>query len=166
MISLKEWMEIANYRITEGGDYYGFNGIAYSLSSWNGDQNGHSLEIIFDPKTQVVYQVEACDYKNQRAYRLTNPDAPKDDKSNQAWDNVNWIDLETDEDWLEKAEAICMGVEYDTRVQVPLDLDREQMFELMKMAHESDLTLNEFVEDLLREFLKKEDVMFGSPNGA
>jgi hypothetical protein len=37
---------------------------------------------------------------------------------------------------------------------------------MMQMAHERDITLNEFVEHLLREFLKKEDVMFGSPNGA
>ena len=67
---------------------------------------------------------------------------------------------------MEKAQAIVNGTEYDTRVQVPLELDDDTMFQMMRMAHERDLTLNEFVEDLLREFLKKEGVMFGSPNGA
>ena len=54
MITLKEWMEIVNYRITEGSDFtwscYGDN--AYCLDSWDGDQNGSSFTIIFDTKTQ------------------------------------------------------------------------------------------------------------------
>ena len=41
MITLKEWMELVDYRITEGSDYcwscYGPD--AYSLDSWNGDQD-------------------------------------------------------------------------------------------------------------------------------
>ena len=52
MITLKEWMEIVDYRITEGSGYqwqcYGPN--AYCLDSWNGEQDGHSLSIIFDTK--------------------------------------------------------------------------------------------------------------------
>ena len=71
MITLKEWMEVANYRITEGSDYYAYGG-AYALSSWSGDQDGYSLEIVFDQKTQEVYEVQACDYKHNRAYRLIN----------------------------------------------------------------------------------------------
>ena len=174
MITLKEWMEVANYRITEGSDYYAYGG-AYALDSWNGEQDGHSLTIIFDTKTQEVYEVQAHDYVNQRAYRLINTDYAKKNKKEsrkrgvsrkEAWDDVDYVDLETNEDFLEKAQAIVNGIKYDTRVQVPLDLDDDTMFRMMKMAHERDLTLNEFVEDLLREFLKKEDVMFGSPNGA
>ena len=54
----------------------------------------------------------------------------------------------------------------DRTETIELDLTDAELLVLFKMAHERDLTLNEFVEDLLREFLKKEDVMFGSPNGA
>jgi hypothetical protein len=177
MISLKQFMETVNYRITEGSDYgwqcYGHD--AYMLDSWNGDHDGHSLTIIFDTKTQEVYEVQAHDYVNERAYRLINPDYAKKNKKEarnrdvnrkEAWDDVNYVDLETDEDFLEKAQAIVDGTDYDTRVQVPLELDDDTMFQMMKMAHERDLTLNEFVGELLREVLKKEDVMFGSPNGA
>lgn len=170
-------METVNYRITEGSDYgwqcYGHD--AYMLDSWNGDHDGHSLTIIFDTKTQEVYEVQAHDYVNERAYRLINPDYAKKNKKEarkrdvnrkEAWDDVNYVDLETDEDFLEKAQAIVDGTDYDTRVQVPLELDDDTMFQMMKMAHERDLTLNEFVGELLREVLKKEDVMFGSSNGA
>ena len=56
MITLKRWMELVNYRITEGSDYgwscYGNN--AYSLSFWNGihGDGGFSSNIIFDTKNQ------------------------------------------------------------------------------------------------------------------
>ena len=166
MITLKEWMEVVNYRITEGSNFmwdcYGPD--SYSLDSWSGSQDGHSFTVIFDTKTQVVYEVQSHDYRTQRAYRLVNPDfqSERDIEStdrnvslNQAWDEVNYVDLESDDDWFQKALAIEAGEDYDTRVTVPLDLDEHEMFTLMKMAHERDLTLNEFVEEILREQLTR-----------
>lgn len=155
MITLKEWMEIVDYRITEGGDYNLFSPNAYALTSWNGDQNGYSLEIIFDQLTQEVYCVEACDYKHQRAYRLFNPDHVGVDTNKEAWDDVDWITLEVDDDWMQKALSIVAGEEYDTRVSVPLDLDDDLVFSMMKMAHERDITFNELVEDLLQQAIEE-----------
>ena len=166
MITLKEWMEVVNYRITEGSNFmwdcYGPD--SYSLDSWNGEHEGHSFTVIFDTKTQVVYEVQSHDYRTQRAYRLVNPDfaserniesADRNVALNEAWDGVNYIDLEEDDDWFQKALAIEAGEDYDTRVTFPLDLDEHEMFTLMKMAHERDLTLNEFVEEILREQLTR-----------
>jgi hypothetical protein len=176
MITVKDFMETVDYKITEGSQYcwlcYGND--AYRLDSWNQDQEGHTVSIVFDTRTQEVYEASAYDYKRNRAYRLINPDyksahddeaAGRDVDINQAWDDVNYIDLETDEDFLEKADAIVAGKDYDTRVEVPLTLPDDQMFELMKMAHEADLTLNQYVEKLLRqviedhEFVKELDSM-------
>lgn len=164
MITLKEWMEVVDYRITEGSNYlwdcYGHN--AYSLDSWNGEQEGHSFSIIFDTKTQLVYEVQAHDYKNERAYRRCNPVTQlgmeieagnRGINKNQAWDEVNYVDLEDDDDWIQKAIAIAAGEDYDTRVSIPLDLDDDVLLKLMKMAHERDLTFNEFIEGVLREQL-------------
>jgi hypothetical protein len=166
MITLKEFMEVVDYRITEGSNYmwdcYGPD--SYSLDSWNGEQEGHSFTIIFDTKTQEVYEVQSHDYRSQRAYRLCNPayqaemEIEAGDRSvnkKQAWDEVNYIDLESDDDWFQKAIAIAAGEDYDTRVTLPLELDDTEMFTLMKMAHERDLTFNEFVEDILREQLNR-----------
>jgi hypothetical protein len=166
VITLKEFMEICNYRITEGSDYqwecYGPN--AYTLDSWNGDQDGHSFSIYFDTKTQEVYEVQIHDYRNQRAYRMINPEFVKKHKKEakrreveykEAWDDVNYIDLEVDDDWIQKALAVEAGEVYDTRVSVPLVLDRDQMYDLMTMAHERDMTLNELVEFILREEIKR-----------
>lgn len=162
MITLKDFFEVVDYRITEGSDYgwdcYGYS--AYCLDSWNGDQDGHSLSVIFDTKTQVVYEVQAHDYANNRAYRIINPEfkaahsieaQSRSVAENEAWDDLSYVDLETDEDFLEKARAIVAGEYYDTRVDVPLTLEKEQMYDLMVLAHEADMTLNEFVEKVLRE---------------
>jgi hypothetical protein len=167
MITLKEFMEVVEYRITEGSDYTWdcFGPKPYSLSAWNGDQSGWSFNITFDTETQDVYSVEACDYKNNRAYRLINPDWIDNyndyadrfnpEYKNQAWDDTDFVDLETKEDWLEKARAIISGEDYDTRVSVPVDFTDEELLTYMKMAHDRDMTFNEFVEMALREVIEK-----------
>jgi hypothetical protein len=154
MITLKQFMETVNYRISEGSDWNGFAPGAYSLDSWNGNQDGHSLCIIFNTKDQTVYSVQACDYKRNRAYRFTHPDHRKD-LDQEAWDDVNWCDLETEEDWLEKAQAIVDGRDYDTRVQIPLELGEDELFQLMSMAHEQDITLNRLVEQIIQQVIDK-----------
>jgi len=169
MITMKEWMELVGYRITEGSDYgwqcYGPN--VYQLDSWNGEQDGHSFSIIFDTRDQTVYEVQAHDYVHNRAYRMINEDYAKKMKKeakrrdvdrNEAWDEVNYVDLEVDDDFIQKCLAIREGRDYDTRVVVPLELEDDQMFELMKMAHEQDITLNQLVEQLLRRVIEEESL--------
>ena len=164
MITMKEWMELVNYRITEGSDYcwqcYGTN--AYHLDSWNGDQDGHSFTIIFDTKDQTVYEVQAHDYVHNRAYRMINEDFRKKNKKeakrravnkDEAWDDVNYVDLDVDDDFIQKCLAIRAGEDYDTRVQVPVDFSDEELLQYMKMAHERDMTFNQFVEEALRHAL-------------
>ncbi len=161
MITLKQWMEIVNYRITEGSDFgwncYGHK--AYMLDSWNGEQDGHSFTIIFDTETPMVYEVQAHDYVHNRAYRMINPLYKEAQKAkvrdmgefaDMAWDDVDYIDLEVDSDWLEKATAIYDGEDYDERVQVPIDFTDEELLKYMKLAHERDMTFNAFVEEALR----------------
>jgi len=161
MITMKEWMELVNYRITEGSDYgwqcYGSD--VYQLDSWNGEQDGHSFTITFDTRDQTVYEVQAHDYVHNRAYRMVNQDFAKkmkkeakkrDVDKDQAWDEVNYIDLEVDDDFIQKCLAIREGKDYDTRVEVPIELDDDTMFALMKMAHEHDITFNKLIENVLR----------------
>jgi len=161
MITLKEWMEIVDYRITEGSGYqwqcYGPN--AYCLDSWNGEQDGHSLSIIFDTKTQEVYEAQVHDYQRNRAYRLTNPDylSDRDDEARargvnkqEAWDDLEYVDLDVDDDFIQKALSIVADEDYDTRVQVPVDFSDEELLEYMKLAHQRDITFNQLVEEALR----------------
>ncbi len=165
MISIKEFMEIVDYRITEGSDYqwHCFGHDAYRLDSWNGDHEGHTFSILFDTRNQTVYQVEAFDYKRERAYRMTNPefkdafDSECQDRDvlDTAWErddgsSVNYVDLDVDDDFIQKCLAIKADEDYDTRVQVPVDFSDEELLVYMKMAHERDMTFNQFVEMALR----------------
>jgi len=159
MISLKEWLDLADYRITEGSDYNFFSEHAYSLSSWNGEHDGYSLEIIFDQQTQIVYAVEACDYKHNRAYRLINADYADLDYDKNAWDDIKWVDLDVNNDFIEKALAIKSGEDYDTRVTIELDLPHDLLHELMLKAHEADMTLNDFFLKLLQTAMDNRELL-------
>ena len=171
MVSMKEWMELIDYKITEGGVYgwscYGSN--AYRLDSWNGahGKGGYSFSIVFSTeKAQTVYEVSAYDYTNERAYRIINPDyaeqhskeaQSRDVLANQAWDDVDYVDLDVDDDFFQKALAIRDGEDYDTRVSVPVDFSDEDLLQYMKLAHERDMTFNEFVEEALRQAIQSHD---------
>lgn len=163
MITMKEWMELVDYKITEGSEYgwscYGPN--AYTLDSWNGvhGTGGYSFSIVFSTKSQKVYEVSMCDYTNDRAYRMINPkNQTKHSKEafnrgvnlNEAWDDVEYVDLDVADDFIQKALAIRAGEYYDTRVQVPVDFSDEELLQYMKLAHERDMTFNELVEEALR----------------
>lgn len=161
---LKDWLEIVDYRITEGYEYTWncFGGIAHGLSHWDdADQDNPSFSIIFDRGDQTVYQMEAHDYRNKRSYRWTNPNY-RDEYADEcrvhniddvAYDGVSFVDLETEEDWINKAKAIYNGEEYDTRVSIPVDFTDEELLTYMKLAHERDMTFNQFVEEAIRNMI-------------
>jgi hypothetical protein len=168
MISIKEWMELVDYKITEGDTYgwqcYGPN--AYQLNSWNGvhGKGGHSFSIVFSTKSQKVYEVSMCDYTNDRAYRMINTKFQEKHRKeamergvnlNEAWDDVDYVELDVVDDFIQKALAIRAGEDYDTRVQVDVDFSDEELLKYMKMAHEHDMTFNELVEEALRHAISE-----------
>lgn len=164
MILLKEFFSLCNYKITGGWKYqwHCFGPNAYALES---EGANYFMQIVFDTENQIPYCAEICDYRRDRAYRIINPFyRRKHDQecierrvNDTAWDCVKWIDLETKEDFIEKATAIQSGLDYDTNVQVPLDLDKEELHELMLRAHERNQTLNELVREILEEFIEEKN---------
>ena len=165
---MKEWMELVDYKITEGDTFgwrcYGPN--AYQLSSWNGLHNkgGWSFNIVFSTKTHKVYEVTVCDYTNDRAYRMIAEDKQskhrkeakaRDVNLNEAWDDVNYVDLEVDDDFIQKCLAIKAGEDYDTSVSVPIDLPDDLLMFAFKAAHAENMTFNDWMNQMLREFIDR-----------
>jgi hypothetical protein len=159
MLSLRDFFELIDYRITEGSDYgwqcYGGHAHAIDCAADN-----YGLTVIFDRQDQTVYEVTVCDYRNDRAYRMIDPDyaaahgAEAQERgvdADQAWDEAKYVDLETEEDFVEKARAIIAGEDYDTRISIPIDLPEHELLELFKMAHARDMTFNEFVVEIVTE---------------
>lgn len=123
------------------------------------------VSAVFNTETQEVYEVSvdidtSIWQPDVRPYRWMNPEYKQDylDEAksrnvdpNQAWDDVKWYDLDSAEDFLEKAIAIFNGDDsFDRRVQVPLDLSDEDILRIALMAHERDITLNQMVEEILQ----------------
>ena len=138
MITLKDFMECTQYRITEGAQYQWeiFGPDAYCLDYWNGSHdNGVDINCVFDTKTQFVYEFQAWDYARGKEYRWIHPGyiegyvaeaGRRRVNYRQSFDDKEFIDLDMAEDILEKASAIVAGEDYDTRILVPLELADEE----------------------------------------
>lgn len=163
MISVEDFTRAINFRITGGSQFCWncFSPDARYIDSDDSenDNSRYSANIIFGSPNFTVFLAEVHDYKTERSYRLFHPDykdaymkeaKEKDVNVDQAYDQVKFIDLDVDEDWLEKCHAIVSGTAYDTRVKLPLDIPDEDLLKYMIAAHERDMTFNQFVEEAIR----------------
>jgi hypothetical protein len=165
---LSQVNEITDHRITEGSEY-----------CWNCYPNARYLSyesefahvsVLYSTETQEIYEADVSvkvdnwfdEDKNMRPYRWLNPEykdamiseaKTRKVKWRKAWDDVKWIDLEVEEDFLEKTKAIFNGESHDKRIQVPIELEDDVMLELCMEAHKRDITLNQMVEKVLREVI-------------
>ena len=160
---LSDLNEAFDHRISGGDEYL-----------WHCYPNGRFLEYqsdyawvsaIFNTETQEVYEVTVSIDTSTwepdvRPYRWLNPefkdahDAEAKERNidpSVAWDDVKWIDLESADDFLEKALAIFNGDDsFDKRILVPLDLNEDEILKIALMAHKRDVTLNKMVEEIIQ----------------
>ena len=167
---LSQINEITDHRIT-GGSEFGWN--CYPDARYLDYESDFAhLSVVYNIHDQQIYQAEvsvnADAWEEEPSpYRWLNPDY-KDDmiaeskkrkvKWKQAWDDVKWVELETKEDFLEKAKAIFNGEKFDTRIQIPINLDDPTMLKLFIEAHKRDITLNKMVEIILQEVIDRHRV--------
>ena len=164
---LSQINDITDHRIFGGSEYV-----------WTCYPNARMLDyesdfayvsVIYSTVTQEIYETEVSVKSENwdeepKPYRWLNPEY-KDimiDESTQkkvdwrqAWDTVNWVDLESEEDFLEKAKAIFNGEDFDERILVPVDLDNDTLMALCMQAHKRDITLNGLIDEILRNMLAK-----------
>jgi len=162
-MKLKDFFDVTGNIINDGSKYEWncFGEHVHVLAYWDNDYDGVSAECVYDTRTANIYKISVEDYSKSIAYRWIHPDyldAYKDEVKSRkvndvAWDDVPYIDLEVESDILEKASAILRYEDYDSRIQVTLDLPDDLMFELMVKAHEHDMTLNRYIEMILQEVI-------------
>ena len=169
-MNLEQVNNLFQHRITDGSEYlwhcYGDN--VRSIDYTSTYACGY---VVFDTDTQTVYEVSVSPVAGSwdvepKPYRYINieyQDAYKQEATNrgidadQAWDDIKWVDLETEEDFIEKATAMFNGEKFDTRIQVPIDLDNDTMLKLAMEAHKRDITLNKMVEEVLRNVIAEHE---------
>ena len=165
MINLQQFLNLINFKISEGQPFlwacYGKN--AYSLDS-NSNETDKEASVIFDTQTQEVFEMTIQDDSNNRYYRWVNPNyleahkkeaKERDIEFKEVYEGQNYIDLELAEDFLNKAYGIINNKPYDPRVMIDLEVSDETLFQLMKLAHEKDITLNALVEEILKEEIQR-----------
>lgn len=166
---LKEYFELVNYQITEGSTFMWscFGPDARIIDSWNGDNDGWSADVVFDCQTSTVYQLNVCDYANNRAYRWIHPQwrtsyqneaTARQIDPDEAWDGVSYTQLEFATEFFEKAREIIMGEPPDTRVPIEFILEERTVYKLMLMAHKKDTTLNKLIQEIMVEYLGEHGV--------
>ena len=154
------YLQEANYQIDDSG----------SLSNWSSIPNARHFDsftesgclgIIFNSETREVYELTATGEAGYAfgpvAYRWVNPDYLKAYRAEHETKGFDWkdfseldyVDLETPDDLFEKGRAILDNVDFDRRVQIPLELEDDVIYELMKKAHERDITFNALIEELV-----------------
>lgn len=164
-MQLQDFLETIQYKITDGSKllWNCFGNDAYIVDSE--ESNIYSTSCTFDTKNQVVYMTEVYDYINERAYRWINPnyknaysDMCKVRGISETFaymedDDISFIDLEVQEDFLEKTSKIVQKLPYDTNITIPLDIPDNELLKLMIMAHEQNVTFNQLINNILERTL-------------
>ena len=169
-MKLNQINEAMNHKITGGSEY---QWQCFPDARFLDYESEHAhVSILYSTVDQIVYQADASikrevwpdDKRFDKPYRWTNPifkDAYINESKernidpDQAWDDVKWVELEVAEYFLEKAQAMFNGDEWDSRIQVPLNLDDDLLLQLAMEAHKRDITLNKMVEIMLIEVINR-----------
>jgi hypothetical protein len=162
-MQLAQYLKLINYELGSTSKYlwkaFGPNAFYFDYHK----THKHSeISVVADIATQRVYKAMVIDSVRNKQYMWIDPEFRDDYKYEsesrncnplQAYDAVNYVELETENDWLEKARAIYLGEPYDERVVIPLDLPDDLLLSSMMRAHELDITFNEYVERCIKTFI-------------
>jgi len=161
-MNLETALQTINYRITGGDEYcwkcWGENVRFIDSSTPNGEST-----ITYDTQTLEVFEITTYDNLNKSAYRWQEPTRKeqyiaealeRNVNPNNAWDDVDWADVELEVDILQKTNAILNGLEYDSRIVIDIPMDDELFLKLSKLAHKKDITFNEMITYILKEIVE------------
>lgn len=62
------------------------------------------------------------------------------------------------DDFIEKVDSLINDKPFDKRIIVTIDIEDDILKELCMMAHERDITLNQLINDCLKNFLDSKNV--------
>ena len=151
--------ECFGHRIS-GGSEYGWNCFGPNARYLDFESDYAHSSVVFDSENQTVYLAEISRKEGDTGtYQWINPEFKsgylaeckrRKIDPHHAWDNVRYTELETSEDYLDKAHAVFNNLPYDERIVVPLDLEDDVILMLALEAHKRDITINKMVEIVLQ----------------
>jgi hypothetical protein len=75
--------------------------------------------------------------------------------ANEAWDTVEYVDLDVLDDFIQKSLAIKAGEDYDTSVMMTLDLPDDLLLSAAMEAHKQNITLNDYINKALASMVEE-----------
>lgn len=172
-MKLETLLKAFDYRITDGDEFLWKcypNARSITLSSEHAEISAvHSYidQTVYEVKVDVAPGVntDLAALEDVLVYRWMNPewkeahDAESVERGfdpKNAFDDVNWVDLEVEDDFLSKARNMFDGkFDFDKRVQVDIDLPDDLILFIAKQAHALDITFNQYITQLLQRELPK-----------
>lgn len=161
---LKDIIQAAQYKISSGDDYgwkcYGENARFLDFSS---QELCVEASCIFDTQTQEVYEVSL--YLNDKAYRRLNPKTmqamhdesfARDLDPRVYVDNSHFVDLELDDDMLEKITSAFTTGTCSDDIVIALDLtpELEQLFANLPEGMSIQDIASQGVEEKVKEIME------------
>lgn len=110
--------------------------------------NGSWYDIIVDGNSEVV-SMFFSDENTCVSYFW-----PEREKNNPSFGVL----LEEPKDAIQKFNAIAKGEDYDKRIILNLELDKDIIYYLAMQAHEKDITLNEYIIELINDYIISHDI--------
>lgn len=169
-MKLETILNLGDFRITDGSEYlwkcYPSARFVTLASEYA------EISVIHSTVSGTVYEVTVCvtlDHEDEGnplpAYRWIHPEwkAAYEDEAHSrnidpkiCYDDVNWVDLELEDDFLSKARDMFGGkFDFDKRVQIELDLPDDLFVVIARQAHKLDITFNQYISRLLDAELPK-----------
>lgn len=164
MINYHDYLECIDYSPTFiekfGWACYGED--AYISEYWNNKHEGEgvSIEAVFNIRTHDVYEIKIYDGIHNREYQWITPAlrqarldeyAARDINPFEGIDGGKVIELEVEEDVLEKMKGAFLEQDYDTKIMISLNLEHDLEKKLREMAEARGITLDQLVEDAIKQ---------------
>ena len=160
---IQKFIEATGHRITGGSQYqwqcYGDHA-RWLDAGWEDHNDRWQASAVFDSRDQRVYECQVSDYHTNQAWSWRDPEfesahraeaQQRNVDADQAWDEVRWQPSLSATEILNR-----IRVKADPRETVELDLDNDKMLEVCMRAHELDMTLNDYIEMVLRAYIDRE----------
>lgn len=160
-MKLEQFVTAAQHQITSGSEYqwqcYGDHA-RWLDAGWENDNDRWQASAVFDSRTQQVYECQISDYRTNQAWQWRDPGfvTAHDSEAQErgvdaavAWDEVRWVTI-GEQEILNRIRVVA-----DSRETVALELGEDEMLQICLQAHELDMTLNQYVEMVLRRYIEQ-----------
>lgn len=168
MLTIEDFLKATKYHVKDSGLYlWNCYPEECMIMECYKDTRSWYASIVFGIESLTVYQADMRpDPDTDIMYRITHPDfveAYKNEEQERREkgflfeDETEYVDLEVPEDFIQKLTAVVEGKPFDDRVVISLDISDEDFLFLAKQAHERDITFNEYVAELITNYVEEMD---------